>query len=111
MWLASMKTPHLRLLGGPSLRAPLFSMRRVGASMTTIDTLLARVPVDQITEQAREVKFRRTMLTLLAGLFWLIGWTAGKVLGGIWLGLVWSATAVRVGWADARASATTTPKS
>jgi hypothetical protein len=42
------------------------------------------------------------MLTLLAGVFWLVGWTTGKTLGGIWLALTWAATAVRVGWSDAR---------
>ncbi len=76
--------------------------------MATLD-LLDRVPVDRITTEAREVDFRRTALTLLAGLFWLIGWTTGKALGGIWLALAWSATAVRVGWADARPARPTTP--
>ena len=70
--------------------------------MSTFDTLLARVPVERIDEQARRVEFARTVLTILAGLFWLVGWLAGKSLGLIWLGLAWSAAAVRVGWSDAR---------
>ena len=70
--------------------------------MTTIDTLLDRVPVGRINEQARQVHFRRTVATILAGVLWMVGWLAGKTLGLVWLALAWVATAVRIGWTDAR---------
>jgi hypothetical protein len=73
------------------------------ALVSSFDTLLARVPLERIDEQARRVEFIRTALTVLAGLLWLIGWAAGKSLGALWLALAWSAAAVRVGWSDARA--------
>lgn len=67
-----------------------------------MQSVLDRVPVDRITTEAREVRFLRTLLTLVAGVLWGVGWVAGKVLGGIWLALAWSATAVKVGWIEAR---------
>jgi hypothetical protein len=66
--------------------------------MSTIDVLLERVPVDRITREAREVHFWRTVLTLVAGLFWLLGWSVGKM----WLSMAFAITAVRLGWSDAR---------
>jgi len=71
--------------------------------MTTLD-LLDRVPVDRITAEAKEVHFRRTALTLIAGLFWLLGWSASKAVAAVWFALAWSWTAVRLGWSDARAT-------
>jgi hypothetical protein len=69
--------------------------------VSTFDDMLARIPLERIDEQARRAEFRRTVLTLLAGLLWLIGWLAGKSLGLLWLALAWSAAAVRIGWSDA----------
>jgi hypothetical protein len=66
--------------------------------------VLERVPVDRITERARQVEFTRTVLTVLAGLLYSVGWLTAKALGGIWLAVAWSATAVRVGWSEARSS-------
>ena len=66
--------------------------------------VLERVPYDRITEQARQVQFTRTVLTILAGLLYAVGWVAAKTLAGIWLTLTWSATAVRLGWVEARTS-------
>lgn len=63
------------------------------------------VPLDRISTEAREVHFGRTVLTLIAGLLWCIGWLAAKTLGTIWLAVAWSCTAVKVGWVDARRSA------
>lgn len=74
-------------------------------------TVLEHVPIDRITAEARQVNFRRFALTLLAGLLWLIGWTAGKALGGVWLALAWSVTAIRVGWAEARPTSPAPPRS
>jgi hypothetical protein len=70
--------------------------------MSTFDTMLDRVPVDQITREAREVHFTRTMLTVLAGLFWLLGFGVAKAFGAAWFALAWVAVAVLAGWTDAR---------
>lgn len=65
--------------------------------------LLDRVPVDQISEQAREVRFSRTLLTVIAGILFGLGWVVAKAFGLAWLALAWSATAVKVGWQEGRA--------
>lgn len=58
--------------------------------------LLDRVPVDQITTQARQVRFGETVLRLLA--FLLI--SLGRIVGYLWLVPVWCCLAVRTGWRD-----------
>jgi hypothetical protein len=63
-------------------------------------TVLERVPVDRISAEAREVHVGRTLLTLVAGFFYLLGWLAAKVVGGA----VWCLAAIRVGWREARTS-------
>lgn len=64
--------------------------------MTT--STLARVPVDDITQQARQVKPGRTLLTVIAAVFFGLGWVVAKAFEVLWLALTWSWTAVRVGW-------------
>jgi hypothetical protein len=59
-------------------------------------SLLERIPADEITAQARQVRFGETLLRLAA--FLLI--SLGKVAGYAWLVPVWSALAVREGWRD-----------
>lgn len=61
-------------------------------------SVLDRVPVDRITERARQARPGRTLLTLIAGALIGIGWLAAKVLAVVWLALGWSWTAVGVGW-------------
>jgi hypothetical protein len=61
-------------------------------------TVLERVPVDRIRAEARQIEFARTLLTLFAGLFFVIGWVAGRTWGAV----AWSAAAVKVGWQEAR---------
>lgn len=60
------------------------------------------VPVGRITEQARRTaathSVGRAMLALIAGLFFAVGWLAAQA----WFAVVWSGTAVKVGWQDAR---------
>lgn len=68
--------------------------------MTVID-----VPVERITEQARQVRFGHTMLTLIAFLLIGVGKLAYRVLAGLWLVLAWCATAVKLGWQEARGDA------
>lgn len=64
--------------------------------------VLDAVPLDRITAEARQVHFGRTVLTLLAAVLFGIGWTVAKVFGVVWLTLAWTATAVKVGWVEAR---------
>lgn len=64
--------------------------------------LIERVPVERIHEQAKQLRFWRTVATVLAGLLWGIGWLAAKGCAVTWLALAWAVAAVRVGWADAR---------
>lgn len=44
------------------------------------------------------------VLLVLGGSLWAVGWAARRV---VWPGLVWAATAVRVGWEDGRKRAET----
>ncbi len=63
--------------------------------------LADRVPLEQITVEARRADVARTLLTLVAAVLYGIGWSARAVLGAIWLAAAWSATAVRLGWVEA----------
>ena len=64
-------------------------------------TLLDRIPVDDITAQAREVHFGRVLLTVIAAVFWSIGWVTAKAF----LAVAWCAVAVRQGWREGRQAA------
>lgn len=57
-------------------------------------TVLEQVPVDEITAQARQVSFLKTVLTWIGFVLFAVGWTARTV----WLSLCWCAVAVRAGW-------------
>ena len=64
--------------------------------MTT--SVLDRVPVDEIGRRAAEVMPGRTLLTVLAGVLFGLGWVTAKAFGVLWLVLTWSWAAVGVGW-------------
>lgn len=64
--------------------------------------LIERVPVERINEQAKQLRFWRTVGTVLAGLLWGLGWLAARSCAVAWLAVAWAVAAVRVGWADAR---------
>jgi len=64
--------------------------------------------VHDITDRARQIQFSRVLLTVLAGMFYALGWIAARTFGVIWLALTWSAVAVKVGWQEGRKTA---PKS
>lgn len=70
--------------------------------MTFFDDVLTRVPVEQITREAREVHFWRTVLTVIAGLLFGLGWLAAKTFALLWLAATWTVVAVRVGWQEGR---------
>ena len=65
-------------------------------------SLFERVPVDEITRQAREVHPGRVILTVIGGLLFTAGWAAAKLAGAAWLAMAWSGTAVQLGWREAR---------
>ncbi len=60
--------------------------------------MVLSVPVEQISTQARQADPVRVLLTLIAVIPFIVGWSAGKA----WLALAWLCTAVRVGWQQAR---------
>lgn len=64
--------------------------------------VLDRVPVGRIGDQAREVQFLPTLLAVLTGVLFGLGWVVAKVVGVVWLALVWSAVAVKVGYQAGR---------
>lgn len=65
-------------------------------------TILDRVPLDRITTEAKKLHFWRTVLTLIAGLFFLLGWIVAKTVMLIWAAIAWCVAAVKIGWQDAR---------
>lgn len=60
------------------------------------------IPVERISEQARRIQPGRTVLTAVAAALYGLGWITARTLGAVWLVLAWSATAVRLGWVEAR---------
>jgi hypothetical protein len=68
--------------------------------MTT--SVLDRIDLDAISEQARQVRFWRTVLTVIAGVLFGAGWLVAKLFGVLWLAAAWSAVAVREGWREGR---------
>lgn len=58
------------------------------------------VPLERISAEAREVRFTRTVLTLLAGLLFGLGWVVARACRVVWAALAWAVTAVRVGWRE-----------
>jgi hypothetical protein len=67
-----------------------------------MSTLAERIPLDEITEQARQVRFWRTVLTVIAAALFGLGWVVAKAFGVTFLALAWSAVAVREGWREGR---------
>lgn len=66
--------------------------------MASLDQLLDSGRVDEISARARQVDVGRVLLTLIAAIFYSVGWTAGKAL----LAVAWCAVAVKVGFQEAR---------
>ena len=62
-------------------------------------TVAERVQLDDITVQARQVRFGRALLTVFAAVFFTVGWVVGRAF----LAVAWCAVAVKVGWQAGRA--------
>lgn len=65
-------------------------------------SITERVPVDAITLRARQASPGRTVLAVIAGLLFGLGWLGYKTLAVAWLAAAWCASAVIEGWAEAR---------
>lgn len=67
-------------------------------------SVVEAVPVGRITEQARAASVQvhpgRVLLAVFAALFMALGWVAYQT----WFAVVWSCTAVKVGWQVAQES-------
>lgn len=61
---------------------------------------LDRAPVERITAEAKQVSFWKSVLRLLAGLLFGLGWLTARLFAVLWLAAVWSVTAVRIGWRE-----------
>lgn len=68
--------------------------------------LVDRVPLERIQAEARQVDLGRALLTLLVGVFWLLGWLAGKLT----LGVGFAYAAARVGYVEARSPTKAGPR-
>lgn len=65
-------------------------------------TFFDQVMTQRITAEARETHFWRTVLTVIAGLLFGVGWITYKTVAGLWFVAAWIGTAVKVGWQEAR---------
>ena len=66
--------------------------------MVTIDAQA----LEQIAVKSRDIRFWRTVLTLLAGMLAGIGWITYQVFAVTWRALTWTYAAVKYGWDQAR---------
>lgn len=66
-----------------------------------------RIPVDELVAQAQQVRFARTIATVIAGVFFAIGWTFGR----LWLCGVFCAVSVRYGWRQGTGAVVAPPQS
>lgn len=60
--------------------------------------VLDRIPVEEITAEARSVNVGRALLALLALIPFVIGWTAATVVTAFG----WTWAAVKAGWREVR---------
>jgi hypothetical protein len=56
--------------------------------------VLSADEIERINTRAAEISFARTLLIIFASVFYVIGWSAGRV----WFALVWCGLAIKVGW-------------
>jgi hypothetical protein len=60
--------------------------------------VLDRIPVDQITAEARQVNVGRSLLALLALIPFIVGWVAAAIVTAV----AWVWAAVKAGWREVR---------
>jgi uncharacterized membrane protein YciS (DUF1049 family) len=59
-----------------------------------VTAITQQLQLDEITAQARQVRLGQVLLTVLAAVFFALGWVVAR----FFLGLVWCAVAVKLGW-------------
>ena len=64
-----------------------------------------RIPVAEISRQARNVRFGHTILAIITGVLFGAGWLIAQAFAALWLVLAWAATSVRLGWQQAQTRA------
>lgn len=65
-------------------------------------SLLERIPVEEISVQAREADPGRVALSVIAGILIGAGWLVSRTLSVAWIAAAWMVVAVREGWRDGR---------
>jgi uncharacterized membrane protein YdjX (TVP38/TMEM64 family) len=65
--------------------------------VTTLDHFF----VEDVTQQAREVRPARTILTWIGALLFGLGWIIHKTFAAVWLAGAWAFVAAREGWREA----------
>jgi hypothetical protein len=68
----------------------------------TMQQLAERIDLDRVEAEAQRISIGRGLLTLIAGMFYVLGWLAGKVVLGVAATVTWSIAAAKIGWQDAR---------
>lgn len=63
--------------------------------------VLDRVPVDSITERARQARPGHALLTIIGGLLFGLGWCVAKLFRVAWLTVAWLYMAADEGWRQA----------
>lgn len=61
-----------------------------------------RVPVEQITADARQADPARVLQALFGAIFIAIGWTVGKICTVIFMSVAWCFSATKYGWRASR---------
>lgn len=72
--------------------------------------IMNQISIERVSAQAREIRFGRTLLTLLATVLYCVGWITAKTWIWLWFALCWSAVAIKVGWTDARSTSGGPPR-
>ena len=65
-------------------------------------SMTERVPLDRISQRAHAANPGRTVLAVVAGLLFGLGWLAYKACAVAWLAVAWCGSAVIEGWTEAR---------
>jgi uncharacterized membrane protein YedE/YeeE len=71
-----------------------------------LTSVTGRVPLDRISQRARAARPGRTVLAVVAGLLFGLGWLAFRACALAWLALAWCGSAVIEGWQASRQAET-----
>lgn len=61
-------------------------------------TVLARVPVEKISDRAAQIDMGRSMLAVIGGLLYLVGYLPSRAVRA----LAWMGSAIATGWVEGR---------